>query len=142
VVGDREAHPRGYLPLPFLDALVAELRDANNERVASYNGAASIALATNPSSATLGGTTTVTAVNGVATFSGLSIQKAAQGYTLSVSAQNITSATTNAFDIAPAPASVLAMIVLLAVAAVGASWALLRTPPRGDAGPARDVAPG
>jgi len=27
VVGDREAHARGDLPLPLLDALVAELRD-------------------------------------------------------------------------------------------------------------------
>ena len=40
------------------------------------------------------------------------------------------------------PASVLVMIALLALAAIGASWALLRTPPRGDAGPARDVATG
>ena len=60
-------------------AVVAELRDATNALVTSYNGSASIALASNPSSATLGGTTTVTAVNGVATFPGLSIQKAAQG---------------------------------------------------------------
>jgi len=28
VVGDRETHPRRDLALPFLDALVAELRDA------------------------------------------------------------------------------------------------------------------
>ena len=39
------------------------------------------------------------------------------------------------------PTPVLVMIALLALAAVGASWALLRTP-RADAGPARDVAAG
>ncbi|MFD1808004.1 hypothetical protein ACFSHQ_07035 [Gemmobacter lanyuensis] len=41
-----------------------------------------LAIGTNAGSGTLSGTKTVNAVNGVATFSGLSIDKAATGYTL------------------------------------------------------------
>ncbi|HEV8124589.1 MAG TPA: hypothetical protein VGP80_10115 [Gemmatimonadales bacterium] len=49
--------------------------------------------------AVLGGTTTVAAVNGVATFSGLSITKAGTGYTLTASSSPLTSATSNSFSI-------------------------------------------
>src|SRR5439155_18724727 len=41
-----------------------------------------VAIGTNPSSGTLSGTATVAAVAGVATFSGLSIDKTGTGYTL------------------------------------------------------------
>ena len=45
-----------------------------------------VALANNPGGATLGGTLTATASDGVATFSGLTLTTAASGYTLEVSA--------------------------------------------------------
>jgi hypothetical protein len=66
----------------------------------SFTGAITIALGTNPSAATLFGTKTVTAVNGVATFSTLSIDKAGTGYTLQASASGLTSATSTGFNIA------------------------------------------
>ena len=37
----------------------------------TFNGSVTLALASNPGSATLGGTVTVNAINGVATFAGL-----------------------------------------------------------------------
>ena len=43
-----------------------------------------VALAANPAGGTLSGTTTVAAVNGLATFSNLSLDKAVAGYTLQV----------------------------------------------------------
>jgi hypothetical protein len=45
----------------------------------------SLAIASNPASGTLSGTTTVAAVNGIATFNNLSINKAGNGYTLTAS---------------------------------------------------------
>jgi MYXO-CTERM domain-containing protein len=65
-------------------------------------GAVSIALAANTAGGTLSGTTTVAAVNGVATFSTLAITKVGTGYTLSASAPSLTAVTTDAFNITPA----------------------------------------
>jgi len=58
----------------------------------------SIALGNNPSGATLGGTTTVSAANGVATFRYLTLNKPGNGYTLAASSPGLTSATSNAFN--------------------------------------------
>ena len=55
-----------------------------------------------PGGGTLSGTTTVAAVNGVATFSNLSINKVGTGYTLTATSGALTSATSDAFDITPA----------------------------------------
>ena len=67
---------------------VAELRDAAGNRAAfspMSNGAVNLALASNPSASTLSGTTTVNAVEGLVTFSGLSINNTGIGYTLQAS---------------------------------------------------------
>src|SRR5262249_36552997 len=55
----------------------------------------------------LGGTLTVTASNGMAAFSGLTLTKAASGYTLQVSASGVDSATTSAITVTPATATQL-----------------------------------
>ena len=65
----------------------------------------SLALATNPGGATLGGTLSVTTSQGKATFSGLSLTAAASGYTLQVSSTGLRAATTSSFSVTPgAPA--------------------------------------
>jgi len=66
----------------------------------AFNGSVTIALGTNPggSSSALGGTVTVAAVNGVATFPGLTLNNAGNGYTLQISGNGLTT-TTNAFDV-------------------------------------------
>ncbi|QRO02839.1 S8 family serine peptidase [Archangium violaceum] len=60
-----------------------------------------LALATNPASATLSGTTTVAAVSGVATFGNLSLNKLGTGFTLRASATSLTSVVSGAFDVTP-----------------------------------------
>ncbi len=52
----------------------------------------------NPTPATLGGTTTVNAVHGVATFHDLTVDKPNNGYTLVASSTGLTSDTSNSFD--------------------------------------------
>ena len=64
-----------------------------------------ITLASNPATA-LGGTVSVAAINGTATFSDLSITGAGS-YTLTASGGSYTSATSNSFTISPAAASQL-----------------------------------
>jgi hypothetical protein len=92
-----------------LSNIVATLQDPTNAIVSSYGGGANIGIAANPGSSTLSGTTAVTAVNGVATFSTLSLNKAANAYTLQVSGGSATTAITNAFNIVAAPAANLAL---------------------------------
>ena len=54
-----------------------------------YNGSETLSLADNPGGATLGGTLTETAVNGIAIFSGLTLDQIASGYTIQAVASGL-----------------------------------------------------
>src|SRR6266545_4128308 len=86
-------------------AVEVEVRDASGSRVTTARNTVTLAIGTNAGSGTLSGTATVNAVNGIATFSGLSIDKAGTGYTLAASSTSLTGATSGGFDIAPGPAA-------------------------------------
>ncbi|MCB1589267.1 MAG: DUF11 domain-containing protein [Xanthomonadales bacterium] len=66
----------------------------------------SVALGNNPGSATLGGTTTVAASDGIATFPGLTVSNGGTGYTLTASGAGATGTTSAAFNIS-CPATVV-----------------------------------
>ncbi len=84
-------------------AIQVEARDASGNPDPGFTGVVTIAIAANPGGGTLSGTLSQTAVAGVATFSDLSIDNIATGYTLSASASGYPSITSSAFDItAPA----------------------------------------
>jgi subtilase family serine protease len=91
--------------------LTAWVENAQGGLDSSFNGLVTVTLGNDPGGATLGGTLSVTAQGGVATFSGLSITHAAAGYTLVASAAGSSSATTNAFTVTPAAPTRLAMVV-------------------------------
>ncbi|HLH08284.1 MAG TPA: PKD domain-containing protein, partial [Terriglobales bacterium] len=86
---------------------VVSVEDAGGNVVTGASNPITIAIGTNPSSGTLSGTLTVNAVNGVATFSGLSIDKAGSGYTLAASASGLSGAVSNAFNITAGTANKL-----------------------------------
>jgi hypothetical protein len=65
----------------------------------SSTATVTLSLGTNPSGAQLGGTVARAAVNGVATFEDLSLDRAGSGYTLAATSGSLASATSNAFDI-------------------------------------------
>lgn len=73
--------------------------DAVDNTVTTATGTITVVIGTNPGSGTLSGTTTVTPVNGVATFADLSINNAGNGYTLTATASNVTAATSALFTI-------------------------------------------
>lgn len=77
--------------------LAVELVDAGGNRVTSATAPVSVALGTSPAGAVLSGTKTVNAVNGVASFSGLSVDKTG-AYRLVATSTGITGATSNSFD--------------------------------------------
>ena len=63
-------------------AVTVEIRDQFGDRLTSATNSVTLAIGTNPAGGTLSGTTTVAAVNGLATFPGLCINNAGTGYTL------------------------------------------------------------
>ena len=89
-------------------AVTVLVRDANGNTVTSSTAAVTIAIGTNPGSGTLGGTLTVNAVAGVATFADLHIDKAGTGYTLSAASAGVSGVTSAPFNITAGPAARLA----------------------------------
>jgi outer membrane protein assembly factor BamB len=88
-------------------AVTVAVEDANGNVETSDNATqVSLAIGTNPASGTLSGGSAVTVASGVATFSGLSIDKAGTGYTLTASSTPTnTGATSAAFNITSGAAS-------------------------------------
>jgi hypothetical protein len=84
-------------------AVTVQVLDANNNVVGDAAAPITVAIGNNPASGTLSGTLTTNAVNGVATFVALSIDKVGTGYTLAATSTGLTSATSNAFNIAVGP---------------------------------------
>ncbi len=76
-----------------------EIQDAFGNRVTSASNAVTVALAANPTGASLTGTLTVPAVGGVATFADLKISQAGSGYTLAVTSAGLTSLALGPFAI-------------------------------------------
>jgi hypothetical protein len=99
---------------------VAAIDDFGNTAT-GFTGLVTIAIGTNPAAGTLSGTTTVAAVNGVAVFSTLSIDKAGSGYTLLGTAAGLTSATSAAFDIIAGSVTQLAFTVQPSTTTAGAT---------------------
>jgi hypothetical protein len=89
-------------------AVTVGVRDTYGNTVTGSSASIGIAIATNPSGGTLGGTTTVSAVGGVATFTNLSIDRAGTGYTLVASSPGLASATSSAFNVTAGQAARLA----------------------------------
>ncbi len=88
--------------------VTVRILDASNNLVNS-TAAVTVGIGTNPSSGTLSGTKTVSAVNGTATFNNLSIDKLGAGYTLNASGTDFISATSSAFNVTVnAPSNIVA----------------------------------
>ncbi|HMA42304.1 MAG TPA: hypothetical protein VKP10_19735 [Gemmatimonadales bacterium] len=91
--------------------VVVQGQDAFANTVTSFVGSVSIAIGTNAGGGTLGGTTAVNAIAGVATFSNLTINKAGSGYTLVASATGAPDVTSVGFDVTAGAATKLAFTV-------------------------------
>ena len=103
---------------------VVAVRDAFGNTVTSdQTTQVTLVIGTNPGGGTLTGTATVTAINGVATFSGLSIEKSGTGYTLAASSvPSLTGATSNTFNITAGAANKLAFTTQPSGGTGGVAW--------------------
>jgi hypothetical protein len=78
--------PPGQVPPGGDFGLEVAIEDPDGDVDTTFQGSVTLSLANNPGGATLGGTTTVTAVDGVARFSGLGLDRSSSGVTFTVSA--------------------------------------------------------
>src|SRR2546430_13087099 len=99
-------------------AVQVTAQDASGNTASGFTGNVTVAIGTNPSSGTLSGTKTVAAVAGVATFPGLSIDKAGAGYTLTATGAGSTTGT--AFNITAGTATQLGFLVQPSTTTAGA----------------------
>lgn len=90
-------------------AVTVKVLDSNGVLLTSSTASVSIAISsgTGTTGATLSGTLTQSAINGVATFNNLSIDKGGTGYTLKATSGTLTSATSNTFNITSGTATKL-----------------------------------
>lgn len=76
-----------------------EVQTAGGQKVPGATNTVTVSLQTNPGSATLSGITTVNAIDGVATFTGLSLNQIALGYRLQVTSPGLTLDLSQFFDV-------------------------------------------
>jgi len=86
-----------------LNPVLVTVIDAAGTRVAGADTLITVALGANPSGAALTGTSSAHAVNGVARFADLTIDKEGKGYTLTATVVGLTPDTSAAFDVMPPP---------------------------------------
>lgn len=89
-------------------AVQVEIRDIADNVVTSSRDPVTIAIAANPGTSTLTGTKVVNAINGIASFTGLWLNKIGNNYTLSATSGSLTNTTSSQFNISPAAAAKLA----------------------------------
>jgi hypothetical protein len=98
--------PTQVAGVTFSPAVVVQAKDALGVVQTGFTGAVTASVATGPAGAVLGGTTTVNAVAGVASFSALRLTKAGT-YTLQFAATGYAAAVTTSITVNPAPARMI-----------------------------------
>lgn len=93
------AQPSNTPPSQIMSPVVVTVRDGSGHTVTGFTGDINLAIQNNPSGGVLSGTTTVSAVAGVSTFSTLSINAVGSGYTLKASSDDISDVTSSSFAI-------------------------------------------
>ncbi len=90
-------------------AVTVRVVDGAGNTVTTANNTVTVAIGTNPGGSTLGGTVSVAAVSGVATFGAVTLDRSGAGYTLTAAATGLTGATSAGFTVNPGAASALAI---------------------------------
>ena len=104
--------------------LTVAVEDGQGNINAAFTGSVTLDLTNNATGAYLGGTPTVTAVNGVATFSGLTIDTAGSGYTLQAISNGLSGVASSAFNVTAAAATQLVVPAGSTNILTGASFGL------------------
>jgi hypothetical protein len=95
---------------PITPAVTVKAVDNHGNLDSAFNGLVTMTLAANPAHGRLGGVVTVQAVNGIAAFSGLTLNKAGSGYTLKATSGTVMAATSRAIRVTANAASEFVVI--------------------------------
>ena len=102
--------PASGLANTIFPAIAVAIQDAGGNTVTGAVANVGLVFGTSPAGASLSGTTLVPAVNGVATFSNISITAPGNGYTLVASAQNLGSTVSAPFNMTVGAANKLGFV--------------------------------
>ncbi len=119
---------------PIAPPVVVRVEDAVGRLLTNFTGNVDIGLANNPTGATLGGTTTVAAVGGIATFADLTVNLPGVAYQLRAGIEGAVSGPSAPFDVAGGGSAGQNTWVnaLGGPWSVAANWSLGRAPVPGD----------
>lgn len=117
------AQPTNTTAGQTISAVQVAVRDQFGNPVTNSTASITLSIANNPNSGTLSGTVTKNAVNGIAVFNDLSINRAGAGYTLQAAAGGLNPATSSAFDISAGAPTRLAFTIQPSDADLGAAIA-------------------
>ena len=107
----------------FTQDLQIAVEDAAGNIVTNATNVVTVNINNNPGSSQIRGTTSLAAVNGIATLPGVRLTKTGTGYTLFASSTALNGSTSLSFDITPAPASALSFKTQPAGVVAGAAQA-------------------
>jgi hypothetical protein len=87
----------------IIPAVSVAVQNASGATITTATNSVTMSLTsgTGTNGAVLGGTRTVNAVNGIATFPGLTVDRSGVGFTLTASGSNLTSASSSTFSVNP-----------------------------------------
>jgi hypothetical protein len=105
-----------------LEPIAVDVEDTSGNLLTSDSSDVTLAIGSGPGAAALGGTTTVAAVNGVATFSNLSLSEAGT-YTLTASDGTLSSATSTPFNVTAAVVPTFGTVSLPPMVVAGSKFA-------------------
>lgn len=91
--------PNPTLNTAFSPSVQVSAIDSIGNVVTGFTSNITVALSTNPTSATLGGTLTQAAVSGVSTFNDLTLNRSGKDFTLRATSTGLTAVTSNAFTL-------------------------------------------
>ena len=92
-------------------SLQVTARDPFGNTATAFSGTVSIALGANPPGGALSGTTSISAVSGVATFSSLTLSKSGSGYTFVATSAGLGADTTAPFTVNPGNPSAISTVI-------------------------------
>jgi hypothetical protein len=100
---------------PIAPPVTVEILDQNGNLIANSTLPVALSFSSNPGQSQLGGTTTVNAVNGIATFSNLTLGNVANGYALAATSSGLVQAVSTTFNVTPPPIMVTPFAPLVGV---------------------------
>ncbi len=104
---------------PIAPALAVAVRDAYSNLCDTSTAQVTLTLGSNPTGAFIGGTTSLAAVAGVATFPNVTVSKAGQGYTLAATGSGLVTGASTGFDVTAPCSAVPAFAGLVTASATG-----------------------